>query len=92
MNRQSSLFLFILILASFSLFAQNKDGAVALPDTLNYPYIHIAGIEITGNKLAKEKIITRELNFNVGDSLTTFEWGKGNRFGQKRFAPADSSQ
>jgi outer membrane protein assembly factor BamA len=86
------LFPFILILVSFSLSAQNKDGTVLLPDTLDYPYIRIAGIEITGNKLTKEKIITRELNFKVGDSLATFEWGKGNRFSQKRFAAADSSQ
>jgi outer membrane protein assembly factor BamA len=92
MNRQICFFLFILILVSFSLSAQNKDGTVILPDTLDYPYIHIAGIEITGNKLTKEKIITRELNFKVGDSLSTFESGKNNWFSEKRFAPADSSQ
>jgi len=92
MNRQICLFLFILIIASLRLSAQNKDGAITLPDTLIYPYIHISGIEITGNKLTKEQIIIRELNFKDGDSLATFEPGKAIRFGQKRFVTTDSSQ
>jgi hypothetical protein len=92
MKWQTSLFLCILLLFSFTLSAQNKDGAVNLPDSLSYQYIHISGIEITGNKLTKGKIITRELNFKVGDSLATFESGKNIWFSEKRFAPADSSQ
>ena len=80
------------VLLTFRLSAQNKDGTVTLPDTVGVPYIHIAAIEITGNKLTKERIITRELDFNVGDSLATFESGKGIRFTEKRFAPGDSSQ
>jgi hypothetical protein len=92
MTRLTGLFLCILFFVSFRLSAQNKDGAVTLPDTMQYPYIHIAGMEITGNKLTKDRIITRELDFKVGDSLATFESGKGIRFTEKRFAPGDSSQ
>jgi outer membrane protein assembly factor BamA len=87
----------LLVLAFLSLFicqvtAQNKDGEVTLPDTIGYAYIHISGFEITGNKLTKERIITREFDFKEGDSLATFKTGKGLKWDEKRFAPADSSQ
>jgi hypothetical protein len=72
MTRQACLFLFIMIHVSLSLSAQNKDAAVTLPDTLDYHYIYIAGIEITGNKLIKERIIVRELDFKVGDRLELY--------------------
>jgi outer membrane protein assembly factor BamA len=65
---------------------------VILPDTLGHPYIHIAAIEITGNKLTKERIITRELNFKVGDSIAVFQKKKGFLSGEKRFMTSDSSE
>ena len=74
------------------LWAQNKDGAVHLPDTIIYQYVKISGCTITGNKLTKERIIKRELDFKIGDSLATFDIGEHLDFTTKRFAPADSSE
>jgi outer membrane protein assembly factor BamA len=70
---------------------QNKDGAVHLPDTIIYPYVKITSVTITGNKLTKDRIITRELDFKIGDSLATFDQHGKLDFTTKRFAPADSS-
>ena len=92
MTRLTGLLLGILTLISAGLKAQNLDGKVTLPDTLESAYIHIVGIGIAGNQLTRERIITRELDFKVGDSLATFDQGKGIRFTEKRFAPGDSSQ
>ena len=87
----------LLILSAFicfasPLFAQNKDGAVHLPDTIIYQDVKISGVTITGNKLTKERIITRELDFKIGDSLQTFFKGVHPDFSTKRYAPADSSE
>jgi outer membrane protein assembly factor BamA len=76
---------------SYILPAQNKDGAVHIPDTIDYKYIKISGVSITGNKLTKDRIITRELDFKIGDSLATFDQHGKFGFETKRFAPADSS-
>ncbi len=86
------LFILGFVFCTLILTAQNKDGAVILPDTLPYPYIHIAGIEIAGNDLTKERIITRELNFKVGDSLAVVETKQGIHFREKRWITGDSSQ
>jgi len=72
--------------------AQNKDGAIHVPDTLGVPYVKIAGIEITGNKLTKPRIILRELDFKTGDSLATFQKGKRVNFSDRNFYPGDSSE
>jgi len=81
-----------LVCLTFPLFAQNKDGAVHLPDTIIYQHVKITGVTITGNKLTKERIITRELDFKIGDSLQTFFKGAHPDFTTKRYAPADSSE
>ncbi len=72
--------------------AQNKDGAIHVPDTLNAPYIKISEVEITGNKLTKAPILIRELDFKVNDSLATFKQGKGGNFNDRNFYPGDSSE
>jgi outer membrane protein assembly factor BamA len=72
--------------------AQNKDGAVHLPDTIKYQHVKISSVSITGNDLTRERIITRELDFKIGDSLETFKIGGKPDFSSKRFAPADSSE
>jgi len=86
----------VLVFFAFSLplsiLAQNKDGAIHVPDTLDAAYIRIAGIEITGNKLTKPRIIERELDFKVGDSLATFQKGKRVNFSDRNFYPGDSSE
>ena len=72
--------------------AQNKNGAIHVPDTLNAAYINIKGVEISGNKLTKDFILTRELDFKVGDSLATFRKGKRVNFNDRNFYPGDSSE
>jgi len=88
--------LFALVFGSMSLpfilFAQNKDGAIQVPDTLDTPYIHVTGVIITGNNLTKPMIITRELDFKIGDSLATFQIGKRVNFSDRNFYPGDSSE
>ena len=92
MNLRFTIISCILAFLTISLFAQNKDGAVHLPDTIIYQYVKISGVTITGNKLTKERIITRELDFKIGDSLQTFFKGVHPDFTTKRYAPADSSE
>jgi outer membrane protein assembly factor BamA len=83
---------FIVICWPITIMAQNKDGSIHVPDTLDAPYIRITGVEITGNKLTKPRIITRELDFKVGDSLATFQKGKGGNLSNRNFYPGDSSE
>jgi len=47
------------------LLCANAQGQVAVPD----PYLRITGIEITGNRVTKERIILRELLMHEGDSM-----------------------
>ncbi len=85
----TALWLFIL---PFLLQAQNKDGAIHVPDTLNTPYVKISGVEVTGNKITKPAIIIRELDFKTGDSLATFQKGSKVNFSDRNFYPGDSSE
>ncbi len=85
----TALWLFIL---PFLLQAQNKDGAIHVPDTLNTPYVKISGVEVTGNKITKPAIIIRELDFKPGDSLATFQKGSKVNFSDRNFYPGDSSE
>jgi len=85
------LFTLLLFISSY-LKAQNKDGAVKLPEELPFEYIRFTEIKITGNKLTKDPMITRELDFKIGDSLGTISPGKKFDFKLKRFAPGDSSE
>ncbi len=71
---------------------QNKNGAIHLPDTLQIPYVRITGAGITGNKLTRERIILRELDFSIGDSLATFRKGRRLDFSDRNFYPGDSSE
>jgi len=92
MKIRAFIILFAFICLSFPLFAQNKDGAVYIPDTIDYPYIKISSVTITGNKLTRDRIIIRELDFKIGDSLVTYEKDGKLHFTMKRFATADSSE
>lgn len=51
----NKLFLFLFFLSTFPLFSQNK--------------IFVQSIHISGNSRTKENVITREMTFQVGDSL-----------------------
>lgn len=78
---------------TLSLISQNKDGEIKLPDTFDYSYIHIVESVITGNDKTKERIILRELDFSIGDSLATID--RSNKLvslNQKRIANNDSSE
>ena len=91
--RQFFTLLFFFLSAFFmGVQAQNKDGAIHVPDTLLSPYIKITGIEISGNKLTKPGILLRELDFRKGDSLATFQKGKKVDFSDRNFYPGDSSE
>ena len=73
--------------------AQTSDGEVILPESFPTPYIRITDIEVSGNERTKERIITRELDFELNDSLATFR--DDNRFSpfeQKNFNRLDSSE
>ena len=59
--------LFLLLLAT-PIFAQQPDSAITAPH-----FSHIENITITGNRKTKARIILRELEFAVGDSLVTTE-------------------
>ncbi len=77
---------------NMTILAQNKDGAIKVPDTLDTPYVKITGVEVTGNKLTKPQILIRELDFKVGDSLATFQKGEKVNFNERNFYPGDSSE
>ena len=74
---------FIMICVPFTMWAQNKDGSIHIPDTLEVAYVRITGVEITGNKLTKPQILVRELDFKIGDSLATFQKGKSGNFNDR---------
>jgi len=72
--------------------AQNQDGAVILPDSILYDHVVMAECKVTGNKLTKEWLIVRELDFKIGDTLSIRYKGKKGLSSTLRFAPADSSE
>jgi outer membrane protein assembly factor BamA len=63
-----------------------------LPDTFDFPTIRITDVAIAGNKLTKNHILVRELDFKIGDSLATYEKGEWVDFTSKRFIRKDSSE
>lgn len=72
---------------------QNKDGDIFTPDSFNNSYIKIVSATVTGNKRTKDKIITRELDFKIGDSLATYNAdNKFFRRNEKRYNKNDSSE
>lgn len=91
--KQTYLLLFFFFFGlPFTLLAQNKNGEIHVPDTLTASYIKITGAEVTGNKLTRDPIIVRELDFKIGDSLATFQKGKSVNFNDRNFYPGDSSE
>jgi hypothetical protein len=46
-----------------------------MPESFDYPYINITAVEVSGNKLTKEKIIIRELDINFLDSVAVSKEG-----------------
>ncbi len=81
----------ITILSSPGL-AQNKDGSVTLPESFPHQEIIISAYDLTGNKLTKDWYIIRELDFRIGDTLSTQQQGNKVDFNQKRFIAGDSSE
>lgn len=96
MKMRRNLGVILVLIAQFlavSVMSQNKDGEVKIPDDFDYDYIFIVDSEITGNDKTKEKIILRELDFAIGDSLATFDLSlKENTIVQKRVSRKDSSE
>lgn len=79
-------------LISITANSQNKDGAVILPESFTYQEIRISEYKITGNKLTKDWYIIRELDFKIGDTLSTLQKGRTADLSQKRFTAKDSSE
>ncbi len=57
--------LFLLLLVT-PIFAQQSDSVITVPQ-----FAHVENITISGNRKTKPKIILRELEFAIGDSLLT---------------------
>lgn len=87
--RNIACFIILFSLNIISIQAQNKDGSVQLPETLPYDQVIISESSISGNKLSKNWIIIRELDFKIGDTLTT---SRKSISKQLRFYPGDSSE
>lgn len=85
-------FITFLVLYTIPVLAQNKDGAVTLPESFPFREIKISEYRITGNKLTKDWYVIRELDFKIGDTLATSELGKLLNLNEKRFFPGDSSE
>jgi outer membrane protein assembly factor BamA len=82
----------LFMLSILALRSQNLDGAVKLPDSLAFDRIIIVETKIAGNKLTREDLITRELDFKIGDTLSTRHKSSPANDSHKRFAAADSSE
>jgi len=83
----------ILLLSSNSVLGQNKDGDIYTPESFASPYIKITSASVEGNKRTKDRILIRELDFKLNDSLATFDTGKKFSFGSdKRISKNDSSE
>lgn len=81
------------ILFPLNIFSQNKDGKITIPESFDYPYIHIVSAQVTGNGKTKDKIIIRELDFLLNDSLATFDDSKTfTSSHEKRINFSDSSE
>jgi hypothetical protein len=72
--------------------AQVKDGTVTLPESVPFAMIRIAEYKISGNKLTKDWYIIRELDFKIGDTLSTTLKDKKIDFENKRLSSGDSSE
>ena len=82
----------LVLCVTISIQAQNNDGTVKLPESFPYDHIVITESRISGNKLTKNWIIIRELDFKIGDTLTTSKELDSKTSKQLRFIPGDSSE
>ena len=90
--KKAIILIFITVSFAGQAISQNQDGKVVLPDSIQFNEIVFTEVKITGNKLTKDDIITRELDFKMGDTLST-KFRKRNKYGKlKRSAPSDSSE
>ena len=87
-----SLLLFLFFSGISVVYSQNKNGAVYMPDEFDYPFITVSQVEVNGNRLTKDRIILRELDFKIGDTLAAFEKGSLVGTGIRRFIAGDSSE
>ncbi len=77
---------------TLSIQAQNNNGKVELPESLPFEKIIISESSVSGNKLTKNWIILRELDFKIGDTLSTGEKAASSNVKSFRFYPGDSSE
>jgi len=83
----------IFLIANLVLFAigaqsQNQDGEVILPESIDYEQVIISESRISGNDLTKPWYILREMDFKIGDTLSTHSHSAG----MKRISRTDSSE
>lgn len=60
---------FLIFALGFSLFGYGQEDTLAITDSLP-PYRLVRSINFTGNKITRDRIIQREVLFNVNDSLS----------------------
>lgn len=81
----------LFFMAVFYSNAQNQDGKVTIPQTIDYRQIIVSEYTVTGNDLTKPWYIIREMDFKIGDTLATRE-RQDRGTGQKRPSSSDSSE
>lgn len=72
--------------------SQNQDGKVILPDNVQFDEIVINEVKITGNEKTKPHFIIRELDFKLGDTLSTLLSKRKSDEKLKRTVLEDSSE
>jgi hypothetical protein len=89
MNKLFSTILIFIVFPGSTLQAQNKDGAVILPDTVDFPFIRITGVTCTGNKLIPSVCLLQECicrlrvckkqvyGYNPLNNKMLISWGAG---------------
>lgn len=92
MKSRILIFSIVCILSISGIYAQNNNGDIHLPETIDYPYIFITQVEVKGNKLTKEEVLIKELDINFLDSIAVFSKDDLNKSGVRRFIKEDSTE
>jgi len=90
--KKAIILIFVIVCFAGQIISQNDDGTVNLPDSIQYDRIIIKGVSISGNKLTKDYVIIRELDFKIGDTLSTSSDKREFVSKLKRRALKDSSE
>lgn len=84
--------MFITVCFAGQIISQNQDGEVILPESIQLDEIVIKEVSITGNEKTKDFFIIRELDFKIGDTLSTILSKRKSNEKLKRTTLEDSSE